>query len=70
MSTTYLYTGHTTTIQEDLVTLGDSINASDISSAKYEGAWWVETDGSLSTVFSNDLSAGDKTILDGLVVGV
>lgn len=65
MSTPYQYTGKATS--PDLQQIHADVAASAMADKAIEGCTWHEDEETLDVVFTNDLVAGDQTLLDTIV---
>ena len=63
---TYTYTGKITQPDLDAIQFTD-IPASEMTDKDIDSCDWSEDDAELHIIFNAALSAGDKTILDGIV---
>jgi len=61
---------YTKTVEPDIEQLWVDIEASAMTNKSQEGATWDEDSELLKCLFTNDLDAADKTILDGIVAAL
>lgn len=67
MSTTYEYTAASEMYLEAIPRDIDDSSMTQAGKDDYEASSWSEDDAKLYVVFTDDLVAGDKTILDGII---